>query len=92
MLKKISNILEKMKIFDIQTNYINGLGFICTSPFFTSIYWIIVPSLHGYEIRSYRNNYLDKIYKDKDFCSYHLAKDLLNLINLEIEYELNEHD
>lgn len=88
MIQKIKNDLNSLVIFDIKYSYKNGLGFICSSPFFNNLYIIIAIFENGYQIRIYRNGLLDVVKPEREYHRYNLIKDILKVINDEIEYEL----
>lgn len=87
MIQKINNDLKLLKEYDLKIDYKNGLGFICSSPYFLDFYFIIVTFDNGYQIRTYRNGLLEYAYKEKEYFKYNLIKDIILLLNEQIEYE-----
>lgn len=84
---KIKKDLNKLKEYQIQYYYSAGLGFICSSPYFLNFYWIIYIYDNWYQIKTYRNNSLEYSYKEQQYNQYSVIKDILNLINREIQDE-----
>jgi len=87
MINDIKRDLNLLKEYDIHFEYQNGLGFICSSPFFFNFYFLIVLFDGGYQIRTYRNGLLEYNFKEREYFSYFLIKDIINIINKEIQYE-----
>lgn len=87
MINDIKRDLNLLKDFDIRHEYQNGLGFICSSPFFVDYYIIITLSMDGYQIKTFRNGLIDEVYREKKYFTYSLIHDIISIINKEILYD-----